>query len=51
VVRQNPECMRVNTMLKQLGYNIIELAFDGVPATGGSFRCVTLPLRRIEIRK
>lgn len=51
VVRQNPECKRVNTVLKQLGYNIIELAFDGVPATGGSFRCVTLPLRRIEIRK
>jgi len=51
VVRQDPECMRVNNILKQLGYNIIELAFDGVPATGGSLRCVTLPLRRIEIRK
>ncbi|MCP4185956.1 MAG: hypothetical protein GY761_22060 [Hyphomicrobiales bacterium] len=51
VVRQNPQCERVNAILKQLGYNIIELVFDGVPATGGSFRCVTLPLRRIEIRK
>lgn len=51
VVRQHPECARVNTILKELGYNIIELAFDSVPSIGGSLRSVTLPLRRIEIKK
>ncbi len=49
IARNNPACARVNNILKKLGYKVIETTFDAVPATGGSFRCATLPLRRIKI--
>jgi hypothetical protein len=33
-------------LLKDLGYTIEEVTFDGVPATGGSFRCASMVLSR-----
>jgi len=44
--RSAPQCARVNAVLKDLGYRVIEVDFDLVPSTGGSFRCVTMPVRR-----
>ena len=48
IARSHPACARVNTILKQLGYSVEEIDFDGVPATGGSFRCASLVLSRIN---
>ncbi|HMB75808.1 MAG TPA: arginine deiminase family protein [Kiloniellaceae bacterium] len=46
IARDHPACARLNAALRQAGYDVIEVPFDGVPATGGSFRCATLPLQR-----
>ena len=46
VVRSHPACERVNDLLARRGYHLEVVDFDGVPATGGSFRCASLPLRR-----
>ena len=47
VARDHPACSRVNESIERLGYTVITTGFDGVPATGGSFRCATLPLQRV----
>ena len=46
IARNHTACARVNAALRQAGYEVTEVPFDGVPATGGSFRCATLPLQR-----
>ncbi len=46
IARQGNTCARVNQKLKALGYQVEEVPFDGVPATGGSFRCASLVLLR-----
>lgn len=46
IARDHPSCAQVNRALRQLGYSVETITFDGVPATGGSFRCASLPLRR-----
>ena len=46
LARDHPDCARVNGLLRKAGYTVIELGFDAVPGTGGSFRCATLPLER-----
>ncbi len=46
IARQGAACARVSATLRELGYTVIEVQFDGVPSTGGSFRCATLPLQR-----
>jgi len=46
IARSHPSCARVNQALTELGYTIEAIDFDGVPATGGSFRCASLPLSR-----
>ena len=38
--------IRVNTLLEEIGLQVIALKFDEAPKTGGSFRCCTLPLIR-----
>ncbi len=48
IARAGDVCARVNGELRAAGYRVIEVSFDGVPGTGGSFRCATLPLRREE---
>jgi len=47
IARTAPSCARVNAALRDAGYRVTEVDFDAVPATGGSFRCATLPLRRV----
>lgn len=46
IARDHPSCARVNRKLTKLGYTIEAVTFDGVPATGGSFRCASLVLQR-----
>lgn len=46
VARDHPACVRVNRVLSELGYRVEAIRFDGVPATGGSFRCASLTLQR-----
>ncbi|MEM7336783.1 MAG: hypothetical protein AAF490_32220, partial [Chloroflexota bacterium] len=46
VARKGETSVRVNQELKRLGYLVEEVVFDGVPATGGSFRCASLTLQR-----
>ena len=46
IARQGDTCARVNQKLKSVGYQVEEVPFDGVPATGGSFRCASLVLLR-----
>ena len=48
VARDHPACARVNRALEDLGYRVAAIGFDGVPATGGSFRCASLPLARSQ---
>ena len=48
VARDHPACTRVNRELAARGYRVEAIAFDGVPATGGSFRCASLPLCRFD---
>ena len=46
IARDHPSCSRVNQLLKDLGYTVEAIGFDGVSATGGYFRCTSLPLMR-----
>lgn len=46
IARDHSACARVNRILEALGYTVEEITFDGVPATGGSFRCASLVLCR-----
>ncbi|MCB0154089.1 MAG: hypothetical protein KDF65_04765 [Anaerolineae bacterium] len=46
IARQGALFQRLHQKLRGWGYTVIEVQFDGVPQTGGSFRCCTLPLRR-----
>ncbi len=46
ISREHPDCARVNDCIRQLGIEVVTLPFDGAPATGGSFRCCSLPLVR-----
>ena len=46
VARDHAACARVNRALRDAGYAVEAIGFDGVPATGGSFRCASLALSR-----
>jgi N-dimethylarginine dimethylaminohydrolase len=46
VSRGHPACKTVNDSLEDAGLTVETIPFDGPPATGGSFRCCTLPLVR-----
>lgn len=46
LVRDHPDCQRVNQILRENGFELIELPFNAAPSTGGSFRCCSLPLYR-----
>ena len=46
IARNHPACARVNRVVEEQGYLVEAIGFDGVPATGGSFRCASLALRR-----
>ena len=46
VARDHESCRRVNRLLAEAGYIVEAIGFDGVPATGGSFRCASLALQR-----
>ena len=46
IARAGSACARVNKTLRDAGYRVTEVEFDGVPSIGGSFRCATLPLAR-----
>lgn len=46
ISRNHSSCARINQLLRSLGYTVEAIGFDGVPATGGSLRCASLPLRR-----
>lgn len=46
ISRRHPDCHRINSLLRSIGFRVIELPFDGAPSTGGSFRCCSLPLIR-----
>ncbi len=46
VARDHPVCARINAVLEACGYRVEAIRFDGVPATGGSFRCASLALAR-----
>lgn len=41
-----PTNQHVNTTLRERGYDVIEVAFDEIIKSGGSFRCCTLPVLR-----
>lgn len=47
ISRDHPACRRVNEEMRKAGIQVTELPFDAAPATGGSFRCCTLPLVRL----
>ena len=46
IARNHVACARVNQAIRDLGYRVEEIGFDGAPATGGSFRCASLVLAR-----
>ena len=46
IARNHVACTRVNQAIRDLGYRVEAIGFDGVPATGGSFRCASLVLGR-----
>ena len=46
IARDHASCERVNRRLEDSGYTVEAIGFDGVPATGGSFRCASLALSR-----
>jgi len=46
IARSHAACARVNRVVSDLGYTVEAIEFDGVPATGGSFRCASLALQR-----
>jgi len=46
IARAHHACARVNKVVAELGYTVEAIEFNGVPATGGSFRCASLALNR-----
>jgi N-dimethylarginine dimethylaminohydrolase len=46
ISRDHPACRAANEAMREIGLEVITLPFDGAPATGGSFRCCSLPLVR-----
>ncbi|GAB3828876.1 dimethylarginine dimethylaminohydrolase family protein [Pontibacter rugosus] len=46
ISRDHEVCKPVNELIRKRGIEVVELTFDAAPATGGSFRCCTLPLLR-----
>lgn len=46
ITRDDSHCRPVNESLRKQGIQVITFPFDGAPATGGSFRCCSLPLVR-----
>ena len=46
VARKHPGLTGLNARIRDMGFEVIELPFDGATATGGSFRCCSLPLVR-----
>lgn len=46
ISRRHSSCLHINAAIREAGLRVIELPFDGAPATGGSFRCCSLPLHR-----
>ena len=46
VSREDEICERVNREMEKAGIEVLRIPFDGAPATGGSFRCCSLPLVR-----
>jgi N-dimethylarginine dimethylaminohydrolase len=48
IARDHESCRRVNQALIGSGYTLETVGFDGVPATGGSFRCASLALTRFS---
>ena len=46
ISRKHPKLSNLNERIRNDGFEVIELPFDGAPATGGSFRCCSLPLVR-----
>ena len=46
IARDHPQSKRSVGEMRKRGIKVIEIPFDGAPATGGSFRCCTLPLVR-----
>lgn len=46
ISRDHPKLKNLNNRIREEGFEVIEIPFDGAPATGGSFRCCTLPLVR-----
>lgn len=48
--RKHTKAERINSMLRDIGIEVIELPFNAVTSTGGSFRCSSLPLRRNQTK-
>lgn len=46
ISRKHTKLDNLNDRIRNRGIDVIELPFDGACATGGSFRCCTLPLIR-----
>ncbi len=43
-----PENRALNRKMEQAGFKVAEIAFSEIIKSGGSFRCCTLPLKRME---
>ena len=41
-----PQNIRANAKLREAGFTVIEVDFSEIIKSGGSFRCITLPIRR-----
>lgn len=46
ISRDHPRLKNLNERIRNEGFEVIEIPFNGAPSTGGSFRCCTLPLVR-----
>jgi N-dimethylarginine dimethylaminohydrolase len=42
-----PQNAEVNHQLSKRGYDVIKIDFSEIIKSGGSFRCCTLPIKRI----
>ena len=49
ISRDHPGLKKLNERIRQEGFEVIEIPFNGAPSTGGSFRCCSLPLVREAI--
>ncbi|MDX1629434.1 MAG: arginine deiminase family protein [Fulvivirga sp.] len=46
ISRKHEKLKKLNNKIREHGIEVIELPFDGATATGGSFRCCSMPLVR-----